>query len=167
MNSEPRKSFCIVHSAFCIAFAVAAFAATANAGPKKFIAFAGEFKSVKPANVLANADKFAATPLDGFGIMLSGTNAAGEKFGSEWDPHFVNGTRWDKEGIRKSVGEWREVHDRTTLKDCFVFGFRQPMKRLDWIDDEAWGKFANNIAVAAWAAVEVSAEADSAGAHLS
>ena len=141
-----------MHRALFTATALAA--AAASAGPKKYIAFAWEFKSVTPANVLANADKFAETPLDGIGILLGGTNAAGERFGSGWDPHFVNGTRWDKKGIRKSVGEWREVHDRTTLKNCFVFGFRQPMKRLDWTDDEAWEKFANNIAVAAWAAQE-------------
>lgn len=50
---------------------------------KKFIAFGWEFNVYKdPAFILANADLFESTGIDGVGFYLFGTNSAGVKITS-------------------------------------------------------------------------------------
>ena len=65
---------------------------------KKYISFGWEFKRISPKVLLANADKFQTTGIDGVGIYLCATNSAGKEL------MFISrGDRWEKEAFRDQI----------------------------------------------------------------
>ena len=61
---------------------------------KKCIAFGWEHGFITPTQLLANADKFKGTAIDGIGIYLMATNRAGMAIGSRG---FMSGPEWENE----------------------------------------------------------------------
>jgi hypothetical protein len=112
---------------------------------KKCIACGWEFGTVSPAQLLANADKFADTAIDGVGIYLSATNSAGRKI----DTHgFTSDQEWDFEAFADQLPALKQIARTDHLRESFIKCFNAPKKRIPWTDDAEWARIARNMGVA-------------------
>ena len=134
---------------YAAALAIVAFSLAAtvfgDSPRKKYIAFGWEFKRISPKVLLANADKFQATGIDGVGIYLCATNSAGKEL------MFVSrGDRWEKEAFRDQVPVLRQIAKTPHLSESFFVGFGAPLKRFAWTDDAAWANLEHSMSVLGW-----------------
>ena len=72
---------------------LAASVAFADSPRKKCISFGWEYGRLTPEQLLANADKFKDTVIDGVGIYLRATNHAGKAIGTYGFPFSVRSPR--------------------------------------------------------------------------
>ena len=91
-------------------FLAAALAASAvsraDTPRKKCIAFGWEFRFITPQQMLANAEKFKDTAIDGVGIYLMATNRAGQAICSAG---FTSGPEWDIEAFEDQIPALRKL----------------------------------------------------------
>ena len=119
---------------------------SAVAAEKKYIAYGWEFRNLKPAEILAHADQFASLPIDGVGIVVSATNAAGRKFTQIAATDYP---AWEWEAFADQVPVLKALVAKPHLAESFLAGYRAPMHRAAWTNDAAWACIANNMAVLA------------------
>ena len=117
-----------------------------NAAPgKKYISFGWEYKRLSPQAILANAEKFKATGIDGIGIYLCATNSAGKEL------MFVSrGDKWEREAFLPQIPLLKKIMQLPNLSESFCVGWGSPTKRFSWTDDAAWENLANSMAVLGW-----------------
>ena len=112
---------------------------------KKYLSFGWEYRGLSPQDILSNADKFAATGIDGIGIYLRATNSVGKElmFVSRCD-------KWEREAFLPQIPVLRRIARTPHLSESFFVGYGAPSKRLAWTDDAAWENMANSMAVLGW-----------------
>ena len=120
--------------------------AVAFPSDKKYVAFGWEFRNLTPAHILAHADRFKDLPIDGVGIVLSAKNPKGGKFSQI---SITDDKPWVFEAFADQVPILKELVKKPGLKESFLQGYRAPIHRADWTDDEKWATIANNMAVVA------------------
>ena len=124
-------------SALCVSIA--------RAGASKYISFGWEYKCLTPQAILANADKFAATGIDGIGIYLCATNSEGKEL------KFISrGDKWEREAFMPQIPLLRKIMNTPHLSESFCVGYGSPVKRFSWTDDAAWENLANSMSVLGW-----------------
>ena len=105
---------------------VAASAGEPSAG-KKYISFGWEYKCLTPQAILANADKFAATGIDGIGMYLCATNSEGKEL------KFISrGDKWEREAFMPQIPLLRKIMNTPHLSESFCVGYGAPTKRFSW-----------------------------------
>ena len=123
----------------------------AAADGKMNLAFGWEFRQLTVRQLIGAADEFAKLPIDGVELHLKAKNAAGEPMGSKT---IMEGSVWTKSDWAPTLAELKELAAKRPFRSSFIDSLRAPLKRLDWRDDAAWTKVADNMRVAAWLAHE-------------
>ena len=139
---ELRRMKLVLRLTAAVVLAVAT--AFADAPRKKCIAFGWEFGFLTPDQILANAEKFNGTAIDGVGIYLMATNRAGQAIGSRG---FTSGPEWDFEAFASQLPTLRKIANTPHLSHSFLKCFDAPRKRLSWLDDAAWARIGRNMGV--------------------
>ena len=112
---------------------------------KKYISFGWEYKRLSPQAILANAEKFKATGIDGIGIYLCATNSAGKEL-----TFISRGDKWEREAFLPQIPLLKKVMQLPNLSESFCVGWGSPTKRFSWTDDAAWENLANSMSVLGW-----------------
>ena len=128
-----------------VAALIAVQMASSHAGQKKYISFGWEYRSLTPAMVLSNADKFKDTAIDGIGLYVNVTNSLGQRL-----KFVTTGEVWEKDAFRDQLEDFRRISQTPHLSESFIVGFHAPEKRFSWTDDGAWENLANSMAVLGW-----------------
>ena len=131
--------------------AACALSATADAfAPvrKKYIGHGWDLLAATPREVLAHADAFDRTALDGVTLMINRT-VDGRRISHAT---VMNDPPWPRERLRDEVAVFREIVKHPSLKESFLSSWWAPRTRLSWNDDAAWSNFASNMATVAWMA---------------
>ena len=132
---------------------VASAGAQSAAAEKKIVAFGWEFGQVTTiSNLLLYADRFDQTPLDGVGFMLSEIPCADGLLLST--RHIMHDRPWKYSEVSHLVPQLRKLTAHRSMRECFIGSLRSPTNRIDWTDDAAWARIANNLAVTARLAKE-------------
>jgi len=116
---------------------------------RKYVYFAWDLQAHGAKDFLAAADRFAQTPLDGVGLDLSGVNPDGRKIRCE---EICQEPRWTKEAFANQVADYRALVQKQGFRDSFFYGFRAPIRRIDWTDDAGWATVAHNMGIVGWMA---------------
>ena len=111
---------------------------------KKCISFGWEYGYLTPAQLLANAEKFKGTAIDGVGIYLMATNRAGQQIGTR---NFTSGPEWDFEAFADQIPTLKKIAQTDHLRESFLKCFDAPRKRLAWTDDAAWARVGRNMGI--------------------
>ena len=119
---------------------------SAVAAERKYIAAGWEFRNLKPAEILAHADRFASLPIDGITMVVSAKNPKGGMFTQIGLTDFP---AWTWEAFADQVPILKEIVSKPNLTESFLAGYRAPMHRAAWTNDAAWACIANNMAVLA------------------
>ena len=131
--------------------AVAALAICAWAGadePRvKYVAFGWDTLDMSPSELLAHADSLASTGIDGVVVSLAKDDPNVGKFGFST---FMNDLVWPREALSEDIDACQKLVCHPGLKDSFLMVWLQPVQRLDWRDDAAWGRLAANAGTVAW-----------------
>lgn len=143
-SPEPRRGFLLYRCRPLLLLALAALAMEGNAA-KKFISFGWEYKRITPEALLANADKFKDTAIDGVGIYLSATNSAGKEL-----MFVAKGDVWERAAFERQLPLFRKIARTPHLSESFFVGLGAPVKRLAWTDDAGWANIANSMSVLGW-----------------
>ena len=128
---------------FLALVSVSAFAA--QSGQKKYVSFGWEYRSLTPAMILANAEKFKDTAIDGIGVYINATNSLGRTL-----KFVTSGEVWEREAFRDQMDDFRRIAKTPHLSESFFVGFHAPEKRYSWTDDAAWDNLENSMAVLGW-----------------
>lgn len=140
-----------IHLLSCILLFLAAASAAADGfAPvrKKLVGHGWDLLAATPEEVLAHADAFDRTGLDGVTLMVSGT-VDGRRISHST---VMNDPPWPRERLKDKVAVFREIVKHPSLKESFISSWWAPRRRLAWNDDAAWGNFASNMATVAWMA---------------
>lgn len=128
----------------CVVVALVVATAFADSPRKKCISFGWEYGRLTPEQILANADKFKGTVVDGVGIYLRATNRAGKAIGTYG---FMTNPEWDIEAFAAQIPALRKIAHTEHLSESFLKCFSAPTKRVPWTDDAAWARIAHNMGV--------------------
>ena len=115
-------------------------------GGKKYLAFAWEFQDHGPKDLLAVADQFASSSIDGVGLYLYGRNPDGRKISSYT---ICQEPRWDRAAFADQIPDFRRLVSLPGFRESFFVSYRAPYKRVDWTDDAGWATIAHNMGVLA------------------
>ena len=114
----------------------------------KFIAHGWDTMDVSPEQILAHADLFDKTGIDGVTIALP---VRRQKDGTEanfW--HAPTDGPWRYETFADQVPILRRIVEHPSLSNSFLLCSFSPMSgRIDWRDDSKWARWANNMRVLA------------------
>lgn len=116
---------------------------------KKFIAHGWDLLDVTPEEVLAHADAFDRTALDGVTLMVNDTLADGRQISHM---RVMNDPPWPRDQLQGKIKTFQEIVKHPSLRESFISSWWAPQKRLAWTDDAAWANFATNMATVAWLA---------------
>ena len=103
--------------------------------------------------VLANADKFADTGLDGISLIIKGNRAGQARRSQTRDFAFVD-PKWSKAEFAKQIGLLKQITAKPGLQHCYLQVDWSQKPRLKWADDAAWERAAHNMGILAWIAKE-------------
>ena len=132
-------TFYILHFTFAIAFA-------RECDGAKYLAFAWEFQEHGPKELLAVADQFAQTSLDGVGLYLYGRNPDGKRISSYT---ICQEPRWEWSAFADQIPDFRSLVAKPGFRESFFVSYRAPNRRVDWTDDAGWGTIAHNMGMLA------------------
>ncbi|MBP5320094.1 MAG: hypothetical protein J6334_03825, partial [Kiritimatiellae bacterium] len=113
---------------------------------KKYIGHGWDLLAVTPAEVLANAEAFDATALDGVTLCLKATGADGKRYAYS---SILTDPAWSRDVFADQIPIFQQIVKHPALKESFLACFGAPNKRLAWRDDAAWATAANNLKVLA------------------
>ena len=136
--------------------ATAAFAACvafAAVPEKKMVLYGWDTGEASLETVLANADKFADTGLDGISLIIKGNRAGQARRSQTRDYAFVD-PKWSKAEFTKQIGLLKQITVKPGLLHCYLQVDWSQKPRLKWADDEAWERAAHNMGILAWIAKE-------------
>ena len=117
----------VVSIAFCLPFAVTAFAEC------RFIAHGWDTFCLTPKEILASAGMLDKTPYDGVSVALPGCD------------RLMTSADWTVGQFADEIKTMRKFAGHRSLRDTLLFANLAPQKRLDWRDDKAWAKAASNM----------------------
>ena len=128
---------------------------TANAvlPEKKIVLYGWDTGEASLETVLANADKFAETGLDGISLIIKGNRAGIPRKSQTRDFAFVD-PKWTKAEFAKQIGLLKEITAKPGLRHCYLQVDWSQKPRLKWSDDAAWERAAHNMGILAWIARE-------------
>ena len=147
MRSKNRV--CLV----AVVAAVAAGAAYASMPEKKMVLYGWDTGEASLETVLANADKFADTGLDGISLTIKGNRAGQARRSQTRDYAFVD-PKWSKTEFAKQIGLLKQITAKSGLRHCYLQVDWSQKPRLKWADDAAWECAAHNMGILAWIAKE-------------
>ena len=128
---------------------------TVSAEPvaKKIIATGWDTLRVQPEEILANADKFADSGIDGINITFSTRSGTGKQIKCS---EIFNGVAFAYEDVKKYVPVFQKIAASPGLKESLLTVWWTPREgqRLRWNDNEGWNRIANNMGVMAKLAKE-------------
>ena len=127
--------------------AAAPFAAVS----KKYIGHGWDLLGMTPAEVLAHADAFDRTGLDGVSLVINATLADGRKISHT---HVMTDPRWPRAELKDQIPVFQRLVQHPSLRASFLSAWLAPQKRLAWTDDAAWANVATNLGTLAWLAKE-------------
>lgn len=132
--------------------AYAGFAASPfSAVQKKYIGHGWDLLGMTPREVLAHADAFDKTGLDGVTLVINATLADGRAISHT---RIMNDPPWPRDRLKDQIAVFKDIVKHPSLRESFITSFWAPVKRLAWTDDAAWANFAANMATVAWLAKE-------------
>ena len=118
---------------------------------RKYIGHGWDLLAVTPEEVLAHADEFDRTGLDGVALMPRVTAPDG-RVGPRLVP--MDGKVRTRDELKGMIPVFREIVRHRGLRESFLFAMWAPPKRLAWTDDAAWASFTANMGTMAWLAKE-------------
>lgn len=119
---------------------------TAFARANKYVAAGWEFAETDVDGLLKRADAFDKTSLDGCVLYLSATGTDGQALTSR---NILHQRAWTDADFAAVLPKYRELLSHRAFRESFLNSYRAPTNRLDWSDDAAWARVANNMRVAA------------------
>lgn len=128
-----------------LALVTSGLSATALAD-KSIIAHGWDLYAATPEEVLANADAFAETGLDGVSVFLQGKSADGKPLSAKT---ILNDAAWSEDDFANQIPTLKGIVGKPGLSQSVLFCLWTPKKRLAWSDDQGWGRAANNMGVLA------------------
>lgn len=131
----------------------AACVALAAAPEKKMVLYGWDTGEASLETVLANADKFADTGLDGISLIIKGNRAGQARRSQTRDYAFVD-PKWSKSEFTKQIGLLKQITAKPGLRHCYLQVDWSQKPRLKWTDDAAWERAAHNMGILAWIAKE-------------
>ena len=134
-------------------FAAAAFAAVlgllpckmCDARTKAIIGYGWEFLSATMEDVHRNRAKFADAGIDGVMMRVFGRDGDGKWFSAHRLPEAKR--MWSDADFADARKMLLEITSSKGLGESFGLVLFTPAKRIDWQDDAAWSRMANNLAV--------------------
>ena len=117
----------------------------------KCIAHGWDLLHVTLEEVLANAEKFDRTALDGVTLMIDMDVKDGRHITHS---HAMTDGRWPRGELAARLPILRAIAAHRSLRESFLSSWWEPAKRLDWRDDRAWSDFAANMGTLAYLAKE-------------
>ena len=118
----------------------------AFAAEKKFVYCGWDLGRARMDELAASADLFSRTAADGVAIYAAFKDAKGSF--RRWNTPLA-GEAYDDATLAPYVPTIREFVRKSGLAECFLSTSDAPKKRLDWRDDDAWRRGAENFAVLA------------------
>lgn len=118
---------------------------------KKYIAHGWDLLAVTPEEVLAHADAFDRTAIDGVTLMIRQRLGDGRTISHS---SVMTDPLWPRDELKGHIATFREIVKHPSLKESFLSSWWAPRKRLAWTDDAAWRTFAANMGTIAWLAKE-------------
>ena len=145
----------VVAIAVTLAACVAYADATERVPPmeKKMVLYGWDTGEASLETVLSNADKFAATGLDGISLIIKGNRAGQGRLSQTRDFAFVD-PKWTKAEFAKQIGLLKEITAKPGLRHCYLQVDWSQKPRLRWDDDARWENAAHNMCILAWIAKE-------------
>jgi hypothetical protein len=137
MNTEMNRT--------CIACFIGSliFCGMLHAEPRgKIIGYGWDLLAATPDILLANAERFDATGLDGVFTEIR-FSVGGKRYSSQTIATDANWPR--KELERSCLSALKEFPKHKGLKESLLGAWFMPQKRLHWNDDSAWRRFAGNM----------------------
>ena len=141
----------LIHFTFYILHFTFAIACARECDGAKYLAFAWEFQDHGPKDLLAVADQFASSSIDGVGLYLYGRNPDGRKISSYT---LCQEPRWEMAAFADQIPDFRQLVAKPGFRESFFVSYRAPHKRVDWTDDAGWATIAHNMGVLAALAKE-------------
>lgn len=133
--------------AIALAFVLPAVCASTAADGKKCLAFGWEFRHrMSVQDLIAAAPWFNQTPIDGVEIHLRMKTPEGQSFGSQ---EFMDGPAWTEENCAETAKDLKRLSVHKAFRASFINTIRAPSSRIDWRDDRAWARIAENMRIAA------------------
>ena len=120
---------------------------------KKIVLYGWDTGEASLETVLANADKFADTGLDGISLTIKGNRAGIPRKSQTRDFAFVD-PKWTKAEFAKQIEMLKQITAKPGLRHCYLQVDWSQKPRLKWSDDEAWDRAAHNMGILAWIAKE-------------
>ena len=162
MNKKMLSAACIALVGVAALMPLDLTAVTPGGIPKKFIGLTFDVMNTSPSNVLANADRFAASVpfLDGVGLSIGGVPVVkenGSVVTSELAMIMHPTDRWTRDAVKDRIPILKAISQKPNLRESFLLFWMTPRKksdRLNWADDKAWANYAENMATVAWLAKE-------------
>ena len=133
------------------AFAAVWYAHADDALRRKYIGHGWDLLAVTPEEVLAHADEFDRTGLDGVSLMPRVKGKDG-RLGHRLAP--MSGTVWSRDDLKDQIPVFRDIVRHRGLRESFLFAMWAPPKRIAWTNDAAWASFTANMGTMAWLAKE-------------
>ena len=101
--------------------------------------------------VLANADRFDRTALDGVTLMIDMDVKDGRHI---THAHAMTDGRWPRGELAARIPVLKSIAAHPSLRESFLSSWWEPTKRLSWKDDKSWADFAANMGTLAYLAKE-------------
>lgn len=116
---------------------------------RKFIGHGWDLLAALPEEVLAHADAFDRTALDGVTLMIDARLGDGRRISHA---SVMTDPPWPREQLKDRIAVFREIVKHPSLRHSFLSSWWAPRRRLSWNDDAAWSNFAANMGTVAWLA---------------
>jgi hypothetical protein len=113
----------------------------------KIIGHGWDMLASTPAEILANADLFDKSGLDGVSVVLVGKRTNGK---GAYDMRSISlASPWTREMLEPHMPALKEFRNHRGLRESLVMCMWAPKTRISWSDDAAWARFAGNMKVLA------------------
>lgn len=132
--------------AAALAALVSCAALVASANANKFIAGGWEFASATADDLLAKAELYDQSVLDGYILYINASTRVGYRLSSR---EIIHQPAWDWEDLKPLVPKYRQLLAHKAFRHSFLNSYRAATNRVAWADDAAWAKIAHNMRLAA------------------
>ena len=131
----------IVRHLFCCTLLCAALPLKSEVD-RKIIGYGWDLLAATPDILAANADKLDASGLDGVFVEIRFTDGK-ERFSSQT---IATDRAWPRAALEfSSLASLKRFKEHCGLKESLLGAWFMPQRRLDWMDDAAWARFAGNM----------------------
>ena len=113
----------------------------------KIIGHGWDMLASTPAEIIANADAFDRSGMDGVTVVLGGKRNDGKDKGVYNMRSIPLAAPWTREMLEVHMPALRQFRDHRGLRESLVMCWWAPKKRIAWADDAAWARFAESMGV--------------------